>query len=100
MWVDDAMNIIIKEFPFIKFKEREFLKPDPLMTNYFYIGDGCVINMGYEMIAVVILIDDKPYKVNMISNEDDIIKKLYEYLPKDFYLPYQRNDKINTIIDG
>lgn len=99
MWHNDAMNIIINEFPFVKFKEREFLKPDPLMTKHFYIGNGAVINIGYEIIAVVTLIDDKPYNVNMISYEDDIIQKMYEYLPKEFYLPYQRNEKIKNILN-
>lgn len=98
MWHHDIMDIIKKEFYFIEFEERD-IQVDPLWTSYFCRGNGAVINIGYEIICVIIINhNNRPYKVEMISKEEDVIKELYEYLPKEFYLPYQRDKTIDNIL--
>lgn len=99
MWSNDVMNLIEKEFPFVKFSSK--FKSDDLWTDNVYDGNNVIINVGHSLIGLLVIspIGDEYTKTYVIHEGYDVIKKLYQYLPKDFYLPYQRNDKINTIVD-
>lgn len=96
MWSDDVMNLIEKEFPFVKFSPKS--KENDLWA---YEDNNVIINIGDSLIGLLVIspIGDEYTKTYVIHEGYDVIKKLYQYLPKDFYLPYQRNDKINTIVD-
>lgn len=97
MWSVDVMNLIEKEFPFVKFSPKS--KENDLWA---YEDNNVIINIGDNLIGILIMnpVSGDCIRTYVINEGCNVIKEIYKCLPKDFYLPHQRNDKINNIIDG
>lgn len=92
MWVDDTVNTIETEFPFIKFNKGKYNnKP-----SYHYDSELVYI---YIILDIIKVIDNRNNMTFNIKEGTDVITALYKVLPKDFYLAHQRNNKIDIIID-
>lgn len=89
MWCDMIKEIFEKEFPFIEFYKDS-------LKSYQYLSDiGVIIN-----IQSTIMVIGYNGHITYFKETDgvDIIDKIYNALPKEFYLPYQRSIKINEIL--
>lgn len=91
MWCNVVMDLIKDEFPFVVFEPG-----DEYPGLLYYQGDGATIVMHINEFCIVV--GKIIYYIKEYYNID-IIRYLYLYLPKEFYLPYQRDNTIDDILN-
>lgn len=100
---EEVMEIIIKEFPFIKFQMGEDTK-DPILSPWYYKDNNARINITHSenqtsILAYIVTFENNlPKNVFYITKDDNLLEQLYKYLPKKFYLPYFRYNRINDLL--
>lgn len=91
MWCDVIKKIIEKEFPFIE------LYKDSLTSYRYHSNKGKEVIINIQPTIMVIGYNGSIKCFREIDGVD-IIDKIYDALPKEFYLPHKRSIKINEIL--
>lgn len=99
---EEVIEIITKEFTFVKFirVDNEYDKGYYYRQNNVQIQNSTINNDDtFGILLTIVTLGEGYPKIRNIIQGEDIIEKLYEYLPMEFYLPYLRDGKIIDILN-